>query len=328
MKSHTYNFASRELLKWIAAPLIPVIIAAVAIHSLARVNLLPRPLPILDMDRTILLHQAQAAVQNTNPNLILIGDSSCLVDADARDLERLRGGSLKVLNLGTLSYLNLDGYALLLQKHFEQQPNASATVLLLMHPQALRLANDNPYYIDTLNDYFDGKDSCELNVSRLDCAAGLNVIRGRLVSRVLPASLPRKQGEVFGFNKDLWNFLSAHNGSGLDPNRYDANAEQGNAEFRLSKSVEEASKRFRAALPKNVKLITGITPCPESFVTAKHAETIARILQQWSAALQTDRTLSLPPTMPDQYFASPTHLNVEGQALFTRRLNALITAAN
>ena len=80
------------------------------------VGALPDPLPILDMDRTILLHQAKASTGKHDAEIVLIGDSSCLMDISTTGLAEQLGR--KVLNLGTLSYLDITDFALILEHYF------------------------------------------------------------------------------------------------------------------------------------------------------------------------------------------------------------------
>src|SRR6478735_375432 len=77
MKSHTCEFTPRDLLRLVGWPLVPLALCAVVFHLGARSNLLPAPRPALDTERTILIHQADAARQPREAELLLLGDSSC-----------------------------------------------------------------------------------------------------------------------------------------------------------------------------------------------------------------------------------------------------------
>ena len=105
MKSHEYRFAGKEVLVLAAAPLLVLTLLAIAVHAAARFNLLPPPRPALDVDRTILLHQADASRKKSDASIILIGDSSCLMNVNARELAQELGTD--VLNLATLSHVPL-----------------------------------------------------------------------------------------------------------------------------------------------------------------------------------------------------------------------------
>ncbi len=328
MKSHTCPIPFRPLLKTIGLPLLPVLLFALGIRLAASLQLLPPPFPALDMDRAILLHQAQAAATDTNATLLLVGDSSCLMDVDARALSS-KLPNPPALNLGTLSYMDLDGYALLLKKRLAARPTSVKTVLLLMHPEALRLGAPEPFYSDALRHFYSATDHCEPSASRVLCALGVNIARARLLSRLFPIALPGENGHTFGFTDDLQRILSANQGSLHDPRQFDPLAAQGNAEYRLSDHARRTSERFRSAIPDGVQLVVGVTPAPASFVQPNHSQTVAAILAQWASVLRADRALTnLPTTMPDHLFASPTHLNAAGRQIFTGVLAQNLLAAD
>src|SRR5438132_267968 len=101
MKSHTYAFTVADVFRATLAPLALLPLLAGFLHF--GKGLLPAPRPALDVDRTIIVHQAEAARSPQNATVLLVGDSSCLMDVSARQLAA--GLQQPVLNLGTLSYL-------------------------------------------------------------------------------------------------------------------------------------------------------------------------------------------------------------------------------
>src|SRR5881397_1860673 len=101
MKSHLYQFQRKDLLQFIGGPVAALVVFALLLHGGAAVGLLPAPRPALDTERTILLHQAQASRAPHNAEILLIGDSSCLMDVSARQLSEQLGRP--ALNLGTFS---------------------------------------------------------------------------------------------------------------------------------------------------------------------------------------------------------------------------------
>src|SRR5687767_15988289 len=113
-------------------------------HLAALFHVLPRPRPTLDVDRTILVHQVEASRSRQDMDVLLIGDSSCLIDVWAPQLTREIGRP--VLNLGTLSYLDLNAYGTLLRLFTAANPNSPKAVVLLMHPEALRRPTAEPYH--------------------------------------------------------------------------------------------------------------------------------------------------------------------------------------
>lgn len=334
MTSHRYQFSGRDISRVLTIPLAVVLMFALIMHAGVWFNWWPAPHPTLDVDRTILLHQAHAASSTQSADLLLIGDSSCLMDVSARRLEELLGRQAGVLNLGTLSYLDLQDYSQLLRRHVETNPGRLKTVVLLMHPEALRRSQPNPLHVELLRDALAGRDSCRTDTlrNRMACLAGLEIFRGRMFSRVIPSPLPGKFGARYGFASELWDYLSAHNGSAIDPASLTPAGRRIDTDYRLSERLRESSRAFRAAVPQGVHLVVGITPCAESFVAAGHRQTVSRMLTDWSGWLQADARLdAFPAVLPDDQFArpagtdsNPVHLNERGNEAYTRRFAEIL----
>ena len=321
MKSHLYDFSLRNLLQILGPPLLPLGLFALVLHGGAALGLLPRPCPALDTDRTILFHQAQATLERHNASLLFVGDSSCLMDVSVTQLDPLLPGAAPALNLGTLSYLDLHRFSSLVDHYVRTNPNQLRTVVLLLNPEALRRASATDYHVEALSHFYSGIDYCGPTLPPLLCGLGVEIFRGRLLSRAVPQPLSGAYGRFYGFTHDLWKYLSAHHGSAIDPGHFDAASAHGSAEYRLAKSLEKASQDFRAALPDGVKLFVGITPLPESFVGPSFRQRYRDMLETWSQWLKADAALTeLPATLPDNLFASATHLNERGVRLYTEQL--------
>lgn len=316
--SHEYQFTSKDLVRLLVLPLIPVVLFAAAMHLGAALRVLPTPRPTLDTDRTILFHQAQASRSQHGANLLFIGDSSCLMDVSAPDLDAVLPAGSRTLNLGTLSYLDLNAYASILRHYFSANPGRVRTVVLLMHPEGLRRVAPTEYHVDALNHFYRGVDFCEPTMSPLICWAGGAIFQGRLLSRAVPLPLGGNYGKQYGFTHDLWRYLSEHQGSAIDPGTFDPKSAQGNAEYRLAKPLEKASQTFKAAVPAGVKLFVGITPTPQGFVDPSFPQRFKQMLGEWNQWLQADAVLDeLPATLTDHLFASTAHLNAQGRQVYT-----------
>ncbi len=325
--SHLYEFSLKPLLPLLGLTLLPLGLFCLFMHAGAASRLLPPPCPALDIDRTILFHQAQASRSPQKANLVLIGDSSCLMDVSAEQLAQAVPGIPPILNLGTLSYLDLHAYASLLRHFQAANPGRLQTVVLLMHPEALRRSSPEEYDVEALRHFFEERDYCGPAVNRGMCWLGVEIFRGRLLARALPLPLPGAFGRSYGFTHDLWRHLSQHQGSARDPGRFDPATVQAGAEFRLARSLEDASRAFRAAVPKPVRLMVGITPVPESLPGPAFAQQQRGMLETWSQWLQADAVLrDCPPTMPDELFASRTHLNERGVRIYTEQLGRALAS--
>ena len=311
MHSHTYDFGPRDIL-WLVGPTIALVAAAaVLLHGLRALEALPPPRPTLDVDRTIIIHKAEASGWRDSAKIILLGDSSCLIDVSAIQLSETIGDP--VLNLGTLSYLDLNAHALLLNRFVNANRGQIKAVVLLLHPDALRRHSAEAYHAAVLENFLAGRD--HITKRNASYWLGLEFFRGRVLSRVLPASLPKAYGRRYGFSSDLEAHLKRERGSAVDP---DPKPFQGNPEYRLAPQLEIKSRAFKAVVPTGVKLFVGITPVPAGFAPPNYPELHRQMLLQWSQWLGADAALTeLPATLPDELFAKTTHLNERGAREYT-----------
>lgn len=310
-------------------PALCLVLGALALRLAGWFGWLPAPRPTLDMDRTVLLHQAWASGQPHPAAVVLLGDSSCLMDVSASELGRRLGHG--TLNLGTFSFIDLATHAQLLRRYAMVNPGRPRVVVLLVHPQTLRRQTTVPYYAELIEAYLEGREPevPDRTAGVLDLWLGLDQVRDRGLGRFLPRPLPGEFGVYYGFTSDLWRYLDEHQGSAVDPNRFLPSGANGSPEYRLAKHWEAPSRAFRAALPAGARLVVGLTPAPASFVLPDHAATCRRMLVEWGAWLRADVVLTnLPTVLPDGWFASVTHLNEAGARQFTERLATALTTAS
>ncbi len=323
MSSHEYRFSASDALKVLAGAVLWVVIVAAGLHGALFVGLLPKARPALDMDTTVLLHQAEAACRKQDAELLLVGDSSCLMNVSAIDL----GTQMRrpVLNLAMFSYLDLVSHGRLVKRYAETNPKRPIEVVLLLHPESLRLHDTSPFHSELLRRALasDAKEAPPLQSRGTRDWLALGVARERLVAPLVPTPLPGKFGARYGFNRDLWRHLTVSRGSAIDPHRFDRRTAQGTAEYRLAPRFESESRQFRELLSPNTRLIVGLTPIPVSFAQPDHASVCGQMLAKWNDWLQADRALTnLPLTLPEDQFATVTHLNERGRLAYTRILGA------
>ena len=322
MQSHTYQFNLRDLIRLLGPGLVVTGALALGIHAGRWLDLWPAPRPTLDVDRTILIHQIEAASQPQDAQIVLLGDSSCLMDVDAAALTERLGRA--VLNLGTLSYLDLSAQAALLQRFTQANPGRLRRVVLLLHPEALRRPTPEPYYTKLFRSLLEQRESPAPTVHgrRLARWLGLETLRERVVARLVPTPLPGAYGRRYGFSRELEAYLQAHRGSAIDPT---TRPFEGSAEYRLAPTWQAACRRFRSSLPSGVRVAVGITPVPTGFALRDYRDTRARMLRQLAAWLDAEALESLPPVLPDAWFASVTHLNARGVPHYTTALAAALS---
>src|SRR5687767_4712339 len=138
-----------------------------------------------------------------------MGDSSCLMDLSAVKLSAAIGRP--ALNLGTLSYLDLNAHARLLQRFVGANPNQLKAVVLLLHPEALRRPAPEQYHTAVFEHFVAGED----HVTKRNLAhwLALESFRSRVLSRALPTPLGGAYGRRHGFSSDLESYLTNHRGS-------------------------------------------------------------------------------------------------------------------
>ncbi|MFH0878599.1 MAG: hypothetical protein V2A34_02690, partial [Lentisphaerota bacterium] len=296
----------------------------------AEFHLLPPPRPSVDMDRTILTHQADMAGTAPAADALLLGDSSCLIDIRATALEQ--STKRRVLNLGTLSYLSFDGFALLLREYAGTHASSKpATVVILLHPSSLRRHESEAYFLKSLEAFLAGEDFCTGKAlsSQPLCRLGFYAFRDRLLTRWLGWPLPQEYATRYGFTTHLWKRMTQDKGSVQTSGLYVYEKGQGSAEYHVSSGAKNLSRFFRQRLPKGYRLAIGLTPIPASFALPDYDATRMELLQQWTEAIGADAVLSsLPATLPDALFASTTHLNDKGAKVFTDQLSTALRKAS
>jgi hypothetical protein len=317
--SHRYEFRPSEPIALLGGALLPVVAFALVMHAGVRWSWWPRPRPTPDTERTVLIHQAEASRHSDHTALVLVGDSSCLMDVSARRLgERL---GRPALNLATFSFLDLNAHALLLDEFGRHHSPPPQAVILLMHPEALRRLDSDPFYLSVLTNFYAGNDPHPPN-QRLAELLGTEICRGRLLARALPTPLAGAFGRRYGFSRDLDAFMTAERGSLFDP---EPQAFSGAPEFRLAPTLEKASRAFRSVVRPGVRLFVGITPVPAGFAGPGHPGHRDELLRTWGQWLRADALLdALPAVQPDEDFVRSTHLGQAAALAYTDQLADLV----
>ncbi|MBU0677714.1 MAG: hypothetical protein KJ626_06325 [Verrucomicrobia bacterium] len=317
--SHRYEVEVADVMKTCGWTLLPLLLFAAFMHAGNGLNALPSPLPILDMDRTILVHQA--SVTPDGADVLLVGDSSCLIDVNARELEQRLQEDMSVLNLGTLSHLSFDDFMLISERHFSRGATPN-TVVLLLHPEFLRRPRGEACFSDVLLSFLAGREQraspgARNAVSRF---LGVSAFRERILSRVLPSVVSPSYRRRYGFTRDLLNGMTQARGSVMADGVLSAPQKDART-YSLNEQRIEDMKHFAGRLPEGVRLIIGITPLPDSLAPEEYPLTFGQMLKTLGSAGSADTLLlDLPPTMPDMYFADRSHLNVRGAVIYTQKL--------
>ncbi len=321
-KSHIYELSRMRMLVLTAGPTLAASVLALGLRLAGEWTILPRPWPLENTDCTIVAHQGHAADSGPAAEVILAGDSSCLMDVDAHLLAKVLDAD-GVLNLGTLSYLHVEGARLLLERYCRRH-SPPRTVVLLWHPQTLRQAGAERYFVGILYSYWKGEEICPPGRrGRRACLLGLVGMRERVLSRITAFAMSGEYFWRYGFTRDLWREMERRGGGMSACGRYDSVRDRSllRPEFRLDGGFTGRAAGLREVLPAGTRLLVGLTPLPHSLVPAGYAAERDRLLQGCGEAFAADGLLAgLPAVMPDDLFAGPRHLNERGGRTFTRLL--------
>ncbi len=324
MKSHVYDLSLRSIAVLFVPTLIVLLGSMGLLHTCARMGWLPAPSRAFDPGCAILAHQAYAARLSSSAKVVLLGDSSCMMDVDARSLSVALPGQPEVLNLGLISWLSFETYGELLADFREHNPGRPQTVVLLVAPLKLSLdrIEDQEGIWDEIRNFASNTRLAQAPLNTENWVGG-RILRENLLSHVLPTPLPNP-GEArasFGFSSEVDWFMTARCGSMIDFGTFTAPKRRMKLNWGTNPGLDTACREFRSKMPQGVRLIIGLTPSPESQVTAELLQRRQQMLKQWAASIEPDSVLSnLPATLPDVFFANLGHLNAAGQKQYTKLL--------
>jgi hypothetical protein len=298
--------------------LLPITLGLLAVSALARVSIVfldnpPRP---NGLEQIVVQHQQQAARKLGPRDVLLIGDSSCLMNVAAgqlHDPESVRS----FLNLGMVSIVPLTSFAQLVADHAAANSGFPKYVVLIIHPEILRREIDAA---STLSDASAPTLSRDTIRSVFLQTAGILPAFERTVGKCRLNILPGRYGTFYGFDATLLRFLEQHAGSAIDPST-GAFSKPEPPTFNLSDQFRREASEFRKLIPENVKLFVVLSPFPENAAVQNNGAKREAFLTELTQLLAPATALNLPGTLPNIFFATPTHLRAEYRPVYTRLLN-------
>lgn len=343
MRSHRYEFSKADLFQAALAPLLIVSCLIIAAHVLRITHVLDGVETAEYMDDIVLTQRSKAPGEASNPQILFVGDSSCLVDFSARELQSLVGG-IRCYNLGTLSTLGLPKFAEFTTDFLAVQTNVNVIVLLIS-PEMVRsgsspIAAPAPLPAEWGSDVAGLKaegerarqllEKAEKREALFANALALPFLKTQFLARVFEKPYDTEFGFTFGFPSGIREYMEAHNGSALDPTgeykpptARSQNIDHANG-F-ADEPFRQQCEDFRKSIPANVKLWIALSPEPASLCSPNRPQEIARTLLTLKNYLRAEAVLTnLPVTLPDHYFSTPTHLNPAGAQQFTHALAGAI----
>ena len=146
MQSHQYQFNFRSLLK-VIGPLVAMVIFLMAIlFGASRLGLAPKPRQSVNPDSATLFHQMELSRRHTDTEVVLVGDSSCMMGADPAIMASSAPSIGKVVNLGLIVGLPLDVYGETALDQLTLNDHSVNTVVLLVSPSKLNVQLKHPHF--------------------------------------------------------------------------------------------------------------------------------------------------------------------------------------
>lgn len=322
MKSHSYEHTAADFFKPALFPWLGVAVLAILVRLATPV--LPEPHAHLDLDRTVISEKVQISKSSEPRDLILVGDSSCLMNLDASQIESIT--DLRTYNLGMLSFLDFPTFAMVAKNHLEKSSQPAGRMLLIVHPEFLRRSSPSRAHIEYARsaqqeqDYFYSVKSPWMS---LDYLSGAWTIRNRLIGR-LPNPLNGPFRQYYGFTTSMVDYMKEHQGSAVDPGTLTEEDLRGNTEYRLTDYNRMGAERFREIVGEEVEIWIGLSPVPESLADSVYLSSRAKTLEAWKEAIQPDHVLELPASLPDEQFANKTHIRPEAVEAYTEMVVKMI----
>jgi hypothetical protein len=304
----------------------------------------------------ILEEKARMSRSKSSANTVLIGDSSCLMDVSCDEIRRACP-ELNCYNLGTLSTLGLPRFSALLQSFLRAQgladgiqPAAASghapsepaprpkLVVLLISPEMVRTAYQPVIRPGSkIQDHqkrrlaaqeTSARTSFELShwLSAADTFTAVSRIRTEVADALLEHPLPGRWGQIYGSLRGVRRYLVLHDGCAIDPSeRSEGPMAPPLKSAGLSPWFASQCKDFGKVLPPGIHLAVGLTPIPQSEAEPGYPQLCRNIVSQLKEALGADAGLTnLPPTLPDHYFSTSTHLNEMGARQYSHYLGRVL----
>jgi hypothetical protein len=286
-----------------------LLLLAASVGERAAIRHPPRP----DLESIIVEGQRARAHTISDLDLLVIGDSSALMDVDAVRLGTALGGK-RVESLATIGYVGPAGYARLLAD-YASAGHPVPTVIVLMHGVSLALSNSE------IGER--GFEAMVLEPARR-CLPGTaqNVIYQHVLAPALDLPLPGAYGRFYGGAAGLVAALRDNHGTLIDPNELPARPAA--VPFLLSTGVATRLEVLRRtlALIRPRRVVVAVSPIPARAVGSRTEAKREVLSAQLAGRIGAETPLNLPSYLSDELFASVTHLNAGGRRIYTDLLAA------
>lgn len=315
---------------FIVRALVPSLLVFAALCAIAECWYYCDPsLRINSVDDAVLDVQWKRARRPIHADLVILGDSSALMDVNARQLDdHLDGVSVESLALfgsaGPRAYAKIAETAL-------QRGAQMGTVVILLAPHTLM--HEESYFAKR------GIETRILNVeSTVQRSPGMgarNKVYHDLIGQVIQWPVPGWYGVRYGTREDIENLIVHDQGTLFDP--HPPITSRGalaavDYEFTISDAVARRLPPLRELVAdldaREIPVFVGVTPIPLAYAGEHTAASRRRLIDQLAAALDVEKSdfLALPMTFPNDRFAN-VHLTDQGRQEYTQLVAAQLMGA-
>lgn len=274
-----------------------------------------------DPDELAVSTQLERSLHVQDADILVIGDSSSGANVDARELGRLLGGK-RVECLSVQGWVGPAGYAHMIST-YSAKTRPPPVVLLLLHGNPLQMTAQEFESFGTEQRATKG---VPRSLRRPGAGARIKLFED-FINPLADLPLPGLLGAQYGWPSDFSEAIRRERGCLPDPNQLDAHGPP-TYQFQISPAVEERLETLRSALvaAKPSSVFFGVSPIPASRVGDRTIESRTRVMNVIRDALRLDgnAVLNTPAHLPDDQFASVTHLNSDGRVEYTRTLANLL----
>ncbi len=321
MNSHDYELNPALLIRMLAPTVIGLAGLITFIHVGLMLDVLPDRRPPMNGDQFI-SHQRDEFTRSDDPaEVLIIGDSSALMGVDAVALGEWLPSRPRVYNLGLFLGLPLDVYGEIAGDFIARHPGQVKAVVLLT--TSWRLTDALP--VDVRLQYWRKlrarPDQPASPAAPLhDRLLAISESTERFINRGLPFVAHQKIGAPYGGQLSAAKRLDQFNGSLVSTGTFNRTGRE-TVTWDMDEAARDGGAAIRSGMPRDVNLIFGVMPMPETIGQADSAVGRETLMRAFDQSLHADELLSrLPVTMPDGFFSDRVHLNAGGQERFTRLL--------
>ena len=303
-----------ELLRFFGTVVFNLLLLSLLLQAGVYFELFPQSSARLDVDRVIISNKVNLSKVENNAEILLIGDSSCLMNIDANKFSDISGK--KTYNLGTLSYLDFESYGTLLTNALNNNKEVSL-VCLFLHPEFLRRVTPSDTHIAFFRSCNNDVHGFNTNTDNLIYSLlNLNIFEDVFYGKT-PIPLKNSFRQHYGFTTFLDKYLYEHNGSAIDPRVFDSMMDHGNVLYKITDKKIDQLIKFTALVPNDCKFMLCLSPVPNVITGINYSGTMQSMIEKIIKNVKIDNILQMPFTLPANDFATKTHLNSASRVAYT-----------